>query len=43
MKPQVEVKFNFLADGVDFVNRPKDAEELGGLNSLVTENYKAGI
>ncbi len=43
LKPQVDVEFNFLADGVDFVNRPKDAGELGGLNSLLTENYKAGI
>ena len=43
MKPQVDVEFNFLADGVDFVNRPKDSGELGGLNSLLTENYKAGI
>ncbi len=43
LKPQVDVEFNFLADGIDFVNKPKDANNLDGLNSLLTENYKAGI
>jgi len=42
MKPQVDVEFNFLADGLDFVNRPKDVD-INGLNALLTENYKAGI
>ena len=43
LKPQVDVSFNFLADGADFVNRPKDASDIGGLNAIFTENYKAGI
>lgn len=43
LKPQVDVEFNFLADGIDFVNKPKDASDLGGFNSLLTENYKAGV
>jgi len=42
MKPQVDVEFNFLSDGLDFVNRPKDVD-ISRLNSLLTENYKAGI
>jgi len=42
MKPQVDVEFNFLADGFDFVNRPKDTD-ITRLNSLLRENYKAGI
>ena len=43
LKPQVDVSFNFLADGWDFVNRPKDAGEINGWNALLTENYKAGV
>ncbi|MEM1121304.1 MAG: TolC family protein [Bacteroidota bacterium] len=42
LKPQVDVEFNLLADGFDFVNEPKDAE-IGALNSVLTENYKAGV
>lgn len=43
LKPQVDVEFNFLGNGFDFVNRPKDASEIGALNSVLTENYKAGV
>ncbi len=43
LKPQVDVEFNFLADGIDFVNRPKDVDEIGALNAVFTENYKAGV
>ncbi|MEM6319201.1 MAG: TolC family protein, partial [Bacteroidota bacterium] len=43
MKPQVDVEFNFLANGFDFVNPPKDGGEMGNFNALLTENYKAGI
>lgn len=43
LKPQIDVEFNFLADGFDFVNRPKDASEINALNAVFTENYKAGI
>jgi len=43
LKPQVDVEFNFLANGFDFVNRPKDAGEIGAFNSVLTENYKAGV
>lgn len=43
LKPQIDLEFNFLSDGVDFVNRPKDANEIGALDALLTENYKAGI
>lgn len=43
LKPQIDVEFNFLADGFDFVNRPKDSEQLGALNAVFTENYKAGV
>lgn len=43
LKPQVEVSFNFLADGIDFVNRPKDASDIAGIDALFTENYKAGV
>ena len=43
LKPQVDVEFNFLSNGADFVNRPKDAENIGALDALFTENYKAGI
>lgn len=42
LKPQVDVEFNLLANGFDFVNEPKDAE-IGALNSVLTENYKAGV
>jgi len=43
LKPQVDVEFNFLANGFDFVNRPKIASDIGTLNAIFTENYKAGI
>jgi len=43
LKPQVDVAFNFLADGIDFVNRPKAANDLNTLNAVFTENYKAGV
>ncbi|MFK7978588.1 MAG: TolC family protein [Saprospiraceae bacterium] len=43
LKPQIDLEFNFLSDGIDFVNRPKDANEMGALDALFTENYKAGI
>lgn len=43
LKPQIDVEFNFLANGFDFVNRPKTANDSGALNAILTENYKAGI
>lgn len=43
LKPQIDVEFNFLGDGFDFVNRPKGVDEIGALNSVFTENYKAGV
>jgi len=43
LKPQVDLEFNFLADGGDFINRPKESGDINGLNALFTENYKAGI
>lgn len=42
LKPQVDLEFNLLANGFDFVNEPKDFTG-NNLNSLLTENYKAGI
>lgn len=43
LKPQLDVEFNFLANGFDFVNRPKTTNDIGTLNAILTENYKAGI
>lgn len=42
LKPKVDIELNFLGDGFDFVNEPKDFEA-SRLNSLLTENYKAGV
>lgn len=42
LKPQVDLELNLLGDGFDFVNEPKDFEA-SRLNSLLTENYKAGV
>ena len=43
LKPRVDVGFNLLANGLDFVNRPKETENLNALDVLLTENYKVGI
>lgn len=43
LKPQLDAEFNFLANGFDFVNRPKATTDIGALNAIFTENYKAGI
>lgn len=43
LKPQVDVEFNFLADGFDFVNGTGGTDEINGLNALLTENYKVGV
>ncbi len=42
LKPQIDLELNLLADGFDFVNEPTEFEG-NALNSLLTENYKAGI
>ncbi len=41
LKPKLDVEYNFLADGFDFINPPE--EEDNQFNALVTENYKWGI
>jgi len=43
LKPQVDVSFNFLADGFDFVNRPSNTNDISALNAALTENYKVGV
>lgn len=43
LKPQVDVEFNFLADGFDFVNQPSDAVDASRFNALLAENYKVGV
>ncbi len=43
LKPQLDAEFNFLANGFDFIYRPKTTTDIGALNAIFTENYKAGV
>lgn len=40
LKPRLDVEYNFLSDGSDFIY---DTGDGSGLNSLVTQNYKWGL
>ena len=40
LKPRLDLGFNFLADGFDFVNRPSGHEDDSALRAILNENYK---